>query len=148
MNTKMIIGVLAIGGLFVLIVSLSGNKNEEGEMTMNENAVVEESVVSLPADMPTNVPMYPGAIVTNVQEVEQDGVRNITLSLTTEDSVADVNTWYRGALNENNWSVTSDQNVGGYVLLKGENENTATFMQAANRSDLGVVVITQRVQVR
>lgn len=150
MNIKIIIGILAIGGLFTL-VTIFGNKGDtESVLIEQDETRVEEDTVAtaLPAEMPTDVPMYPDSVVKSVQNIEHEGVRNITLSLTTSDSIADVNTWYRGALNENGWAVTSDRNVGGYILIKGEKENVATFMQAANNSDIGFVVITQRIQIR
>lgn len=146
MNTKLIIAVVAIGGIFLLVAFMNGGKNDEVVATETGNKEVAVAAVAIPADMPTNVPMYPGAVVKAVQDVSQEGVRNITLSLSTPDSVADVNTWYRGALKSDGWAVTSDKNVGGYVLLKGEQENVAVFMQAAN-GDSGVT-ITQRIQIK
>lgn len=146
MNTKLIIAVVAIGGIFLLVAFMSGGKNDEVVATETGNKEVAVAAVTIPADMPTNVPMYPGAVVKAVQDVNQEGVRNITLSLSTLDSVADVNTWYRGALKSDGWAVTSDKNVGGYVLLKGEQKNVAVFMQAAN-GDSGVT-ITERIQIK
>ena len=151
MNTKLIsaVVVLAVGGVF-LLVSLN-NKDENtssGTQIMTETTETAESqIVTLPATMPANVPMYPGSVLKSSSETDQNGVKNITLSLMTTDSISDINTWYRGALKKDGWSVTDDRNVGGYVLLKGENANVATFMQAANAGD-GTVTITQRIQIK
>lgn len=144
MNTKLIIGVVAIGGIFLLVAVMSGAKDDSIVVEETENATV--AAVTIPADMPTNVPMYPGSIVTAVQDVNQNGERNITLTLSTPDSVADVNTWYRGALSAEGWAVTDDKNVGGYVLLKGEQENLTVFTQAANGE--GGTVITERIRIK
>lgn len=151
MSTKAIIGVVAIGGVFLLVVFFGFGKDGAEVVSVAENntEVSTTSEVLLPLDMPTSVPMYPGSVVRSVQDTTgDDGVRNITLSLGTNDSVSDVNTWYRGALKINGWAVVSDRNVGGYSLLKGENENIATFTQAANNSSVGMVVITQRIQIK
>ncbi len=150
MNIKLglIVGVLVVGGAFSLVI-FSDRGEDQQAVTVQEGEQKEESKeLSIPLDLPANVPMYPGSALQSSQDTLQDGVRNIVLSLGTKDSVADVNTWYRGALGDNGWVVTSDKNVGGYVLLKGENENIVVFMQAANRSDLGMVVITQRIQIK
>ncbi len=148
MQTKLIIGVVAIGGVFLLVALMNGGKDAPVTQGMAETKTENTTMtaVTVPADMPTDVPMYPGAVLTAVQDVSQSDARNITLSLLTPDSVADVNTWYRGALKTNGWAVTSDKNVGGYVLLKGERENVAVFMQAANGEN--GVVITERIQIK
>lgn len=149
MIVKIVIGVLVLGGLFFL-VSFSGREggeeNKEGAAVAVKND--QGKTVILPANIPTHVPMYPESILENVTESNEAGVRNVTLSLSAAATVPDVNTWYRGALKENGWAVTSDKTVGGHVLLKGENEKTATFMQAANHTEAGKVMITQRIQMR
>ncbi len=148
MNTNVLLGALAVGAIGVVVVVTQLGKEEEGVQSEPAPQTEVATEVTLPADFPTTVPLYPGVVIKNVQEVMQDTTRNITLTLETPDGVADINTWYRGALSENAWAVTSDRNVGGYTLLKGEQENVAVFMQAAARSDLGVSVITQRVQMK
>lgn len=142
MNTKLIIGVVAVGAVLVLIALMTSGK----DAPVTETGDVGSVSVTIPADMPTNVPMYPDSEVEAVQDSSHDGERNIGLSLLTRDSVADVNTWYRGALKANGWAVTSDKTVGGYVLLQGENGNITVFMQAANGE--GGTVITQRVRIK
>jgi hypothetical protein len=147
MNTKILLGVLVVGA-GVLVFSFGGNKEE---VIQNEEATSAEVVngVTFPDDIPESVPIYPETFLSNVREdVAEDGVRNITLSLETSDSVADINTWYRGALSQDPWVVTSDRNVGGYILLKAENENIVVFTQAASHTDRGVQVITQRIQIK
>ena len=148
MNTNILIGALAVGAV-VLMVVFSFNNDEEG-LVENENTAEEEMVdeVSIPTDLPPNVLIYPEAILKNTQEIGGEDARNITLTLETSDSVADVNTWYRGALSNDGWSVTSDRNVGGYILLKGERENLAVFTQVAKGSEDGGAVITQRIQIK
>lgn len=148
MKIKIILTVLIIGGLTTIVAISDFGKNKETPSEISEVVQNQDSTeLSLPSDFPADIPMYPGSILKNSQESNSETERNITLSLVTEDSVSDVNTWYRGALNQNGWAITSDNNVGGYVLLKGENQNLTIFMQAANNED-GLVTITQRVRIR
>ena len=147
MNSNLLIGAVAVGVVGLIVVYLISGSDE----SVVDNQQVAENVaseVSLPTDLPANIPMYPGAELMRVQDTPSEGERNITLTLETSDSVADVNTWYRGALSQNSWAVTSDKNVGGYILLKGENENVSIFTQAARGSDESGAVITQRIQIK
>lgn len=146
MNTKILIGVVVLGGLFAFVAFNASNKSEQ---TAEINTDEQTEEVAIPKDIPSHVPMYPDSILESSNAVEQETEGNTTLSLVTTDSVADVNTWYRGALNAEGWAVTSDRTVGGYVLLEGENENIKVFMQAANTGDgTGTVTITQRIRIR
>lgn len=135
-----------VGGVFALVLLANlNNTREEGVVaeTMTENV----AETSIPEGVP-NVPMYPDSVLEGAQNNDSDTERNITLSLSTPDSVSDVIKWYRGALSSDGWAVVGDKNVGGYVLLEGEKEEVKTFVQAANRSDLGQTIITQRIRVR
>lgn len=155
MNTKTIIGIVAVGGVVALgaVWSMAGNDGEivtdnETNTEVTTTANTKTVAVTVPSDMPANTPIYPESIVRSVQRSEANAVKNIILTLTTPDSVSDVNTWYRGALKTGGWAVTSDKTVGGYVLLKGENGNLAVFTQAAPEGDSGLTVITHRVQIK
>lgn len=148
MNSNLLIGAVVAAGIGLIVMySFSGDKDS---VVSDEGATKStiQNEVSIPANMPANIPMYPGAELTKVQDIPSEDARDITLTLETSDSVADVNTWYRGALSQNSWAVTSDKNVGGYILLKGVNENVSIFTQAARRSDEGGAVITQRIQIK
>jgi hypothetical protein len=148
MNTKLIIGVVAIGaGIFILATFIKPGSETEGG-TPEGGTVTEVTAVTMPNGLPNNVPMYPDAELSAVQDLDQEGERNVTLTLIASATVADVNTWYRGALKENGWAVTDDKMVGGYVLLKGENGDITTFTQVANAEELGKAKITQRIRIR
>lgn len=144
-SKNIIIGVLAVGTLFLLVSIFNGNEEDNSL----ENFANEESIgVLLPEDIPTHVPMYPNSTLDSVQDIRgEDNVRNITLSLIAEDSTSDVNGWYRGALNQNGWAVVSDRNVGGYILLKSNNQNISVFTQVANYEE-DYSKITQRIQIK
>lgn len=147
MNTKLLVAALAVGvaGVFVVTMYWGSNEvslEEERELTN----VVTDAVV--PEGLPENIPFYPGATTNNVQETTGETGRNSTFTLETSDSVDDVNAWYREALSQNGWTVTSDRAVGGYILLRGEYENVAIHTQVAHRADLEVSIITQRIQIK
>ena len=148
MNTKLLVVALAVGavGAFVL-VSTFGGGDVDDVIEIEANSSVADAT-SINHDLPDNIPFYPGATIADVRDAIGETDRNVTFSLETFDSVDDVNTWYRGALSQHGWVVTSDRNVGGYILLRGEYENLAIFTQATARDDLGVTVITQRVQIK
>lgn len=148
MNTQILIGAVAVGLAGLLFFFAVTGKEENSASVESVSTTEQVSEVSLPNDLPANIPMYPGAVLTQVQDQPSESTRNVTLTFETPDTVADVNAWYRGALSESPWAITSDKNVGGYILLKGENDNVAVFTQSAARSDLGVSVITQRIQIK
>lgn len=144
MKTKIIWTVLAIGGLFLIVSIINNVGSETSEI---KDGGQQESVLSIPGNLPAHIPMYPESVLRGVQENDNETERNTTLSLGTGDTVPDVISWYRGALSQNGWAVTGDRNVSGYILLEGENENIKVFIQAANHED-GLVVITQRIRIR
>lgn len=144
MSKNILIVAVVVGGIFVLS-NVFSNKEENTENPIVENA--QSIVVDMPSDMP-NVPMYPGSVLERVADQDDDeGVRNITLTLVAEASVSEVNSWYRGALKENGWNIESDRNVGGYILLKGVSDNLSVFTQVANGEEEGTAVITQRIKI-
>jgi len=145
MKNKFIIGVVLVGGIIFTLMYV-GKEPQSVVVQKSEEVAVE--AVAIPADMPTNVPMYPDAILDRAEDIPGTSERNVTLTLVAQATVADVNTWYRGALKENGWSVTDDKVVAGYVLLKGENQNLTTFIQTANGTEEGTVVITERIRIR
>lgn len=148
MKTFVIVAIAALGGA-LLVMMYVGNEPTV-EIEVDETMVTTETVTEvpiLPSDLPTNVPMYPGSVLARVTDSTTEGERNVSLTLNTGDSVPDVITWYRGALSADGWAVTDDRNVGGYTLLKGQNENVTVFMQSASGEE-GQTVITQRVRTR
>jgi hypothetical protein len=145
-NKNIIIGVVVVVAALVL-VSVFGDKKASEDKVIEQPTDSEVTAI-MPENIPADIPMYPDSVLENVNDVTgDDGIRNITFSLLTEDSVSLVNSWYRSALNQGDWSMESDRNVGGYVLLKSSNDNISIFIQAANFED-GFVKITQRIQVK
>lgn len=143
MSKTVVLGVLAFGGLLLIAVMLPGTPEETPEVVHEE-----VQTPTLPSDLPPAIPIYPGSTVRASSDTAQDGERHITVSLSAEATIAEVNTWYRGALKQNGWSIKSDRNIGGYTIIQGENDTLYTSMQAANGSATGEVVISQQIKVR
>ncbi len=150
MKNKLIIlgigAVVVIGGYTIFSGGSDGALVPAGEhVSLSETA--KQSTVTKQVEIP-EVPLYPDSVLQKSSEsVRDDGVRFVTLTLSTPDSVADVNTWYRGAFKENGWSVSGDKVVGGYVLLKGEKADLEVMMQAARSNNGTGAVITETIKI-
>lgn len=97
------------------------------------------------ADFRSQFPMYPGAEVKSFIKSDTADAQTASLSLSTTDSISQVNEWYRGAMAQNGWSIQSDRNVGGYTILQAENGPLYTSMQAA-RGEGNEIVISQQIK--
>lgn len=147
MKTYILVAVAALGGIFIVLM-LVGNKPEMVSVNQDVTTAVSDSVgIKIPTDLPNNVPMYPGAGLDAVTDTASPDERNISLTLVTDASVSDVITWYRGALSEEGWVIVDDKNVGGYILIKAENQNVTIFVQSALRED-ATTAITERIRIR
>tara|TARA_B100002051_G_scaffold276795_2_gene328279 strand:+ start:3093 stop:3515 length:423 start_codon:yes stop_codon:yes gene_type:complete len=140
MDKKIIIGIVAFGGLVLLFNS--GSDNPALEESPEEHAT---QTISMPPEFPT----YPNSQVIQVNETfGEDGRTFYSISLETTDSVKEVNDWYREALNQNGWGIKSDKNVAGYQIIQSENNNLYTSMQAAGGRETEKVTISQQAQIR
>lgn len=150
MKTYILTAVVVLGIILIVVVVNSNNKKTR-EVTSPEvtakNVSAEETTITIPKDLPNDIPMYPEAILDKVSDVSSAGERNVTLTLLTDANIPDVVKWYRGALSADGWSVTDDKNVGGYILLKSEKENVTIFVQSAKR-DEGTTAITERIRIK
>lgn len=147
MKTYILVAVAALGGIYIVMMFIGPKPVQQPDGEAVSEVVTNTTAVTLPTDLPANVPMYPGARLDNVSDSNTADERNVTLTMVTSDSIPDVVTWYRGALSGDGWAVTDDKNVGGYILLKAENDTVTTFIQSASVEDK-VTTITQRIRVR
>lgn len=145
MNKSVVFGVAAFGGLLI-IAALVFNK----PTTSETNDISEEVSPSvLPTEVTTNFPIYPDSAMKNIHESENEaGTTFYSFSLRTKAAKAEVNQWYREALSQNGWSVTSDKNVAGYQIIQGEKGNLYTSMQATNGDAPETILISQQTQIR
>jgi hypothetical protein len=140
MNKYFLIAIAAFGGLILVSSQFSNDSTEVSSKIVEEKAQV--------SSIPVGVPIYPDSIVDNTTEsTGDDGTYFLTVSLLAEATKAEVNTWYRKALNEKDWSITSDRNVAGYQIIQAENDNMYTSFQTANGGKTGQVVISQQIRI-
>ncbi len=144
MNKNILIGITAFGGLILIGSLLLSNSTNEVE----DLSAAETTVPTLQSEVAANFPTYPNANILRSDESKGgDGRIFYSIGLTTDASIADINTWYREALSLNGWAIKSDKNVAGYQIIQAEKDNLFTSMQAANNGD-GTVAISQQAQVR
>lgn len=140
MNKNIVLGIVAFGGL-VLLVSLTGGR---GEAPATESEVSEEVIVV--EDAFQGFPMYAGE-VENFRMTEGESSIDASVSIVTGDTKDEVYDWYRRELNSNGWGIKSDKNVAGYQIVQAEKENLYTAFQTAN-GDEGTLIISQQMKIR
>lgn len=146
MSKNILIGVAAFGAL-VLVTSLALNGDESANSETEAGAAQEATTEPSAESLGLNVPIYPGTETLSVSDREDQGARFVTLSLQTEATIAEINDWYREALDSNGWSIKSDQNVGGYTIIQSDSGDNYTSMQARNAEEAGYAVITQQIRI-
>ncbi len=144
MNKKVLLTLAAFGGLALIAITLPETSNNDVSVTVKE-----DEAVSVPGEVNSNFPIYPGVKTLNITTTNgEDGRIFHSLSLESKDSIQEINEWYREALNSNSWSIKSDKNVGGYQIIQGEKDGFFTSLQAAMGQTDGTVVISQQAQIR
>ena len=143
MNKSALLAIAALGGLILIGVSLKKDDNQKD--ILKDQAQIDSK--SIPSDI-SMIPVFPGVQVLNVNDVQSEEARDISLSLNVEASISDINDWYRKSLSENGWSIKSDKNIAGYQIIQGENNNLYTSIQAANGDNLGFARISQQIKIR
>ena len=144
MNKNVLLGITALGGLILIATLLPETPNDEAAVIDTQGA----KAVALPSAVTSSFPTYPNTDISQSREsTGDDGRISYSFSLTTQDTIGEINQWYRDALSQNGWSIKSDKNVAGYQIIQAEKDNLYTSMQAANSTN-GAVSISQQAQVR
>ncbi len=144
MNKNVLIGIAAFGGLVLIALLLPNTPAEETQDIVAE----ENNETSLPSKVTNTFPTYPNTTTSESNEtVGDEGKIYYSISLQTEDSIEEINEWYRQALSTNGWSIKSDKNIAGYQIIQGEKDNLYTSMQAATGED-NKFIISQQAQIR
>ena len=92
---------------------------------------------SIPANFPTNVPVYPGAqpaigMGSEVGELQRAGVQ-----LLSNDATADVFGYYESELSANGWEITNSRNEGGLASLNASNGSVKMALIISTSADGG-----------
>lgn len=144
-NWKILAGILLLAG-FGAWIFVSLNKDKTVPNSNNSQNEQQDNNADL-TQIRVEVPIYTPSDLDLATENESSGSRDYTVSLLTDSSIDDVNSWYRKELSMNGWHITGDNNVGGYQIIKGEKDNYYTSIQAAGTGD-DRVRISQQIKIR
>ncbi|TAK03683.1 hypothetical protein EPO34_00785 [Patescibacteria group bacterium] len=87
--------------------------------------------VSIPADFPADIPMYPGATVVTAMTSAQEGRQGASLMLTTPDAVAAASGWYEQELVGDGWEKSGNFAVNGSDMRAYEKGDAALSVTAS-----------------
>lgn len=97
----------------------------------------------LPADFPTDVPLYPGATVQgSVASAQQQGGGHYA-GLETTDSIDKVMSWYKAEVVAKGWTVSTNLEVDGGLMIGGSKDTrdlVVTISKQDNKVAIGLVV--------
>ncbi|MEK7174494.1 MAG: hypothetical protein AAB759_02445 [Patescibacteria group bacterium] len=152
-----IIAVVVIGGVASrfagksaserTLESLTGGKvnvdSGSGEVTVKTDEGTWVGSNKLPADFPSDVPLYPGAKVqSSVSAAQEQGGGNY-VGLETSDAAASVASWYKAEIVANGWKVTLNMDASGSSLLGGSKDNRelmVTVSEDGGKTTIGIAV--------
>lgn len=136
--------------LIVLLVVLITFSACSSSKDTQEQKTQEDMDVTLPENVPSNVPIYTDSTLRSTRESEDERATYFSISLNAKGSVSDVNGWYYKALQENGWTIKSDKTVAGYRIIQADNlgANLFTSMQASRGDEPDTAIISQQVQIR
>ncbi len=133
--------------ILLLSIILVGCATSQEEPTIQLDDEQDETVY-MPAGIPSNIPMFPGSELTQAKETLGETSNDYTITLSAQASVEDINTWYREAMQINDWNIKSDKTVAGYTIIQAENENLYTSMQATKAKKPETTTISQQIKIR
>lgn len=112
------------------------------EVTVKTDQGTYTTADKLPADFPSDVPVYAGAKV--VGSVTADGAQGgMYVGLETTAAVDDVIAWYRSEVKARGWTVQTDATVSGSLILSATKDTRVLSVGIAQ--DDGTVSITLTV---
>ncbi len=162
MNQKTII---LIGGIVVVLVvagaasryigksaaekaigtATGGNASVDanGDVTVKTDQGTWSSSDKLPADFPTDVPVYSGATIkASVAGVQEPGGGHF-VGLETADSTEKVITWYTAQVAANGWKISADATYGDSTIIsstKDTRDLAVTVSTDSGKTIIGLVV--------
>lgn len=123
-------------------LTLDGNngsgsiKTDEGEIKYGEN-------LSLPADFPSNIPVYPGATIVTVSSKTAEGTAFV--SFTINKSVAEVLAYYKEEMPKKGWTYTSEY-AGSMLTYSNATLNLGIITSQAENGLVSVAISTSSNQ--
>jgi hypothetical protein len=117
--------------------------SESGEVTVKTDQGTWSTSDKLPANWPSDVPVYPGAKVTASVAGAGDQANGSYASLESSDTVAAVIAWYKKEVPGAGWTVETDAMVSGSLMLsatKSERALSVTVTAEDGNVAIGLVV--------
>lgn len=143
-NMLIIGGVIAIVAVWLVVQTMSGFMGRKMVESMIENSIDGDADIdmkgdgtmdiktkegtfstgnSVPKEWPDDVPTYAGASVTYSASANQnEGKSGMALILATDDSGAEVKTFYETKLKSEGWTLTNTLEGGGSVIITAEKD--------------------------
>jgi len=164
MSTKMIVTIIGVLVLVIVtgsaasrffgksaaeqaIEAATGGKANidasKGEVTVKTDDGTWSSSDKLPANFPSDVPLYPGAKVQgSVVAAQQQGSGHYA-GLETVDTIDKVVSWYKAEVVAKGWQVTANFEAGGGVMIGGSKDTrdlVVTVSKEGDKTVIGLVV--------
>lgn len=97
--------------------------NADGTMNIKTEDGEFSTGAGTPKDWPSDIPAYAGASVTySASTNPTDGKAGMALILSTNDSAANVKTFYETQLKNEGWKITNTMQGGGTVIMTAEKD--------------------------
>ena len=128
-----------------MIEAATGGKaqvnTDNGEVTVKTDQGTYSTSDKIPANFPSDVPVYPGAKVQSSVATSQEQGNGHYLGLETSDSLDTVTAWYKSQVVDKGWKIESDATINGTLIL-GATKDTRQLSVSVSDGGSGKVAIT------
>jgi len=155
-----IVALLIVGGLNRLVSksaterAIESATNGQVEVDSNgDNVTVKtdqgtwSTSDKLPADFPTDVPLYPGAeLQGSLASAPSDGSGGHYVGLESTDAIATVVAWYKKEIVAKGWKIITDANISGSTILSAEKDTrmlSVTISEESGKVSMSIVLVNQ-----
>lgn len=98
--------------------------NDDGTMTITTKDGEFQTGNSVPEEWPSDIAVYAGASITYSAKTNPlENKAGMALVLLTDDTAADVKTFYETTLKANGWRITNTMQGGGTVIMTAEKDD-------------------------
>lgn len=126
------IGEEIAGGVIGADVEVDGEsvtlETEDGSVTMSGTED------TMPADFPSDFPVYKGADVDSTSTIAGDESTDFYVNLYVGDSVKDVYDWYKSELADAGWTIDSDL----FMAESGDDSAILTVSKGGTQANIGI----------
>ncbi len=104
-------------------------ETDEGKATVSGEGT------EIPADWPSDVPIYPRTTVVTTVDYEVEGTRNVGVTLDSTDDPKTINDWYVDEVEKSGWKITAKASTNGNYVISGTKGDQQ--LSVAIATDLG-----------